>query len=419
MIEETDRQLPLSGFRALDLTDEKGLECGKVLADMGMDVIQIEPPGGSSARNIGPFYKETPHPEKSLFWFAFNLNKRGITLDITRADGRNIFLSLVKGADIIIESFPVGFMEDLGLSYEALCRVNPKIIMASISGFGQTGPYKDFKAPDIVCMASGGEMNLIGYPDRAPLVIGFPQAYLHASVETANACLAALLHREMTGEGQYIDTSAQECVAWLGFYNQNMWDLQKKNIKREGARREMAAGRSLRFLYPSKDGFVSFLPTGGKTRAPAMRTLVDWMDREGMADDFIRQFDWETFVPHNMVEELNVKLERCFERFFGSKTNAELFDEAYKNGYFLAPVNSVEDIAKSPQLAHRKFWVEVEHPELNTTLTYPGVSYRVDGNPYRVRRRAPLIGEHNRDIFQRELGLSHDDLITLKSRGMI
>lgn len=415
----SDQDALLSDYRVLDLTDEKGLECGKVLADMGMDVVQIEPPGGSPARRIGPFYKQTPHPEKSLFWFAHCLNKRGITLDITRAEGRKLFLSIVKRADIVLESFSVGFMKGLGLDYEALIKLNPDLIMASISGFGQTGPYKDFKAPDIVCMATGGEMNLIGYPERAPLRIGYPQAYLHAGVETANACLAALIQREATGEGQYIDTSAQECVVWLGFYNQSMWDLQRQNITRMGARREMAAGRTLRYLYPTKDGYISFLPTGGKTRAPAMKHLVDWIHRNGMADDFIRDFDWETFVPHQMTDEINEKIERSFERFFKSKTNAELFEEAYKNGYFLAPVNTTKDIAESPQHMHRNFWVTVEHPELDDNITYPGSSYRINDEPYAVRKRPPLIGEHNQEVFCGELGLSGDELNLLKSRGII
>ncbi len=419
MSRETNQKLPLSGFRALDLSDEKGLLCGKILADMGMDVIQIEPPGGSPARNIGPFYNGVCHPEKSLFWFAFNLNKRGITLDIGKTDGRDLFLSLVKKVDIVIESFPVGFLRSIHLGYDELRQSKPDIIMASISGFGQTGPYKDFKASDIVCMAVGGEMNLVGYPDRPPLRIGFPQAYLHAAAETATACLASLWHKETTGGGQYIDTSAQECVAWLGFYNQNMWDLQKTNIKREGSRRKLAIDSEFRFLYATRDGYVSFLPSGGKTRAPAMRRLVEWIDREGLADDFIRQLDWESFLLSEMKPEINEKLEKCFEAFFLSKTNAELFNSAYQNGYFLAPVNLIKDIANSPQLKHRNFWVDVEHPELNATITYPGASCRVNGKPYTVKRRPPLIGEHNRQVFCEELGLTDSELITLKSRGII
>lgn len=418
-MKEKHKELPLSGFQVLDLTGEKGLVCGKVLADMGMDVIQVEPPGGSPARNTGPFYKGICHPEKSLFWFAFNLNKRGITLDITKTDGRDLFLSLVEKADIVIESFPVGFLSSINLGFEELRQAKPDIIMASISGFGQTGPYKDFKAPDIVCMAVGGEMNLIGYPDRPPLRIGFPQAYLHAGVETAAACLAALWHKEMTGNGQYIDTSAQECVAWLGFYNQDMWDLQKTNIKREGGRRKLALDSEFRFLYATKDGYISFLPVGGKTRAPAMRRLVEWIDREGLADDFIRHLDWESFLPSEMKQEVNEKLEKCFEAFFLTKTNAELFNNAYKHGWFLAPVNSAKDIVNSLQHKHRNFWVDVEHPELGATISYPGASYRFNSRPYGVRRRPPLIGEHNRDVFCEELGLTDSELITLKSRGII
>ncbi len=202
--EETAQEQLLSHYRALDLTDEKGMMCGKILADLGMEVIKVEPPGGDPARNIGPFYHHQPHPEKSLFWFFLNLNKRGITLNLDTEDGRQIFKRLAQKVDLIIESFPVGFLGRLGLSYSDLSQVNRQIILTSITGFGQTGPYKDFKAPDLVVMAMGGEMNLTGDPDRPPLRIGVPQAYLHAGAEAASACLAALWHREMEGEGQYI-----------------------------------------------------------------------------------------------------------------------------------------------------------------------------------------------------------------------
>ena len=150
-----------------------------------------------------------------------------------------------------------------------------------------------------------------------------------------------------------------------------------------------------------------------------MKHLVEWIDRNSMADDFIRDFDWETFVPHRMTDEINEKIEKSFERFFKSKTNAELFDEAYKNGYFLAPVNTAKDIAESPQHEHRNFWVEVEHPELDDASSYPAASYRINEKPYAVRRRPPLIGEHNQEVFCRELGLSGDELATLKSGGII
>jgi len=148
----------LSPYRVLDLTDEKGLLCGKLLGDLGADVIKIERPGGDPARNLGPFYHGEADPEKSLFWFAFNTSKRGITLDIETTDGQEIFKRLVKGSDFVIESFPPGYMDQPGLGYSVLEKVNPRVIMVSITPFGPTGPYKDYKAPDIVAWAMGAQM---------------------------------------------------------------------------------------------------------------------------------------------------------------------------------------------------------------------------------------------------------------------
>lgn len=417
--EEITQDRLLSRYRALDLTDEKGMMCGKILADMGMDVIKLEPPGGDPARNIGPFYHGITDPEKSLSWLAFNMNKRGITLNLNTEDGRQIFKRLIQKVDIVIESFPVGFLGRLGLSYSDLIQINRQIILASITGFGQTGPYKDFKAPDIVCMAMGGNMNLTGDPDHPPLRIGVPQAYYHAGGEAAIACLGALWHREMTGEGQCIDVSAQDSVAWLGFYNMAVWEISQSKITRLGAERLSGNGVKFRFLFPCADGFVSFIPLGGETRAESQKKLVDWMDREGLADDFIKNFDWASHTAMKSTNELSERMSKIFKRFFLTKTKKELFDFAIKNGCFIAPINTTEDIVKSEHFQARGFWVEVEHPELNTAITYPGFPYSFSETPCRIIRRSPLIGEHNSEILGRELGLTQDELITLKSGGII
>ena len=192
----------LSPYRVLDLTDEKGFLCGKLLGDLGADVIKVERPGGDPARSIGPFYHDEADPEKSLFWFAFNTSKRGITLDIETAEGQEVFKRLVESADFVIESFPPGYMDQLGLGYSALEEVNPGIIMVSITPFGQTGPYKDYKAPDIVAWAMGGSMYPFGNADRPPVRISHhSQAYLHASGEAAVGAMLALYYRSITGEG--------------------------------------------------------------------------------------------------------------------------------------------------------------------------------------------------------------------------
>ena len=235
MQETTETKSLLAPYRVLDLTDEKGLLCGKLFGDMGADVIKIECPGGDPARNIGPFYHDDIDSERSLSWFAFNLNKRGITLNIETDDGRELFKSLVKTADFLIESFPPGYLDQLGLGYASLETINPRIIMVSISPFGQTGPYAHYKAYDIVGMAMGGMMQICGDPDRPPVRITYPQAYLFASAEAVVGAMAAHYYREATGEGQHVDISMQQCIVGLGMTAPAIWELMQINQKRGGS----------------------------------------------------------------------------------------------------------------------------------------------------------------------------------------
>ena len=210
---DKEREGPLSPYRVLDLTDEKGLLCGKILADYGADVIKVEPPDGSSARKLGPFYNETPDPERSLLWFAYNANKRGITLDLEREDGRELFKKLVTTADIVLESFSPGYMKDQGLGYDDLCNIKSDLVLTSLTPFGQHGPYQDFQGSDLVGWSMGGFTYLTGDQDRPPIQISFPQAYVTGASEAAVGTMVALYHRDISGEGQHVDVSIQASCA--------------------------------------------------------------------------------------------------------------------------------------------------------------------------------------------------------------
>jgi len=405
----------LNKYRALDLTDEKGFLCGKILGDLGVDVIKVERPGGDPGRNLGPFYHDESDPEKSLLWWAFNTSKRGITLDIEGIDGQETFKKLVRSADFVIESFPPGYMAKLGLGYEELSKVNPGIIMVSISGFGQDGPYARYKAPDIVCTAMSGYMNLMGDSDRSPVRITIPQAYLHASNDAAAGCLIALWHREMTGEGQWVDVSAQECMAWLGFNNYIYWEFQRINRKRGGPFGRMQEDRVPLSIYPCKDGYVLFTafsaPITVRTRA-----MVEWMEEEGMANDLLSGFDWGSHEQNTTLSEeewqLMLEIFHSFEPFILTKTKKELFEQAISRGFLLAPINSVQDVFQDAHFQARRFWQTVEHPELEDKIIYPGAPYISVDSPYRIRNRAPLIGEHNEEVLRSELRPSKDQIDT-------
>ncbi|MEE9491309.1 MAG: CoA transferase, partial [Dehalococcoidia bacterium] len=214
MAEEKEKPPMLDRYRVLDLTDDRGALCGKTLAELGADVIKVERPGGDPSRNIGPFYQDTPDPEKSLNWFAFNLNKRGITLNIETKDGQEIFKKLVKTADFVIESFSPGYLDKLGLGYSALSEVNPRIILTSITPFGQTGPYSNYNASDLITMSMSGYVYICGDSDRPPVRFSSDQSYYQASLQASVGTLIAHHYRELGGEGQHVDVSIQESMVW-------------------------------------------------------------------------------------------------------------------------------------------------------------------------------------------------------------
>jgi len=416
----------LSPCRVLDLTDEKGLLCGKLLGDLGADVIKVERPSGDPARNIGPFYHDEADPEKSLFWFAFNASKRGITLDIETADGRAIFKKLVKTADFVIESFPPGYMDKLGLGYPELEKLNPGIILVSITPFGQTGPYKDYKVSDIVAWAMGGYMYQWGDPDRPPVRISHhSQAYLEAATEAAAGAIAALYHQELTGEGQQVDVSIQECVAWYTHYFTGVWDAQKRKQPRgTGMPQAYNLDIPITRLWPCKDGYVSWVwwGQGKRSSPPFAEWLAEWMESKGMAADFIREWDWDIAGYMSLTQEVVDSIEEPTGKFFMAHTRAELLEGALKRHVQLYPVSTPEDIMKgtpSVQLTARDYWVELEHPELGASITYPGAFAYTSAVLPRVSRRAPLIGEHNQEIYERELGIPREQLQMLKQAGVI
>lgn len=417
---ERKQDLMLEPFLALDLTDEKGFLCGKILADLGAEVIKVEKPGGDPSRKIGPFYQDTPHPEKSLYWFAFNTGKKSITLDIEKNRGKEIFLRLVEKADFVIESFNPGYMEKLGLGYSTLSQFNRRVIMTSISPFGQDGPYEYFKGPDLVVWALGGMLYICGDSDRAPVRISFPQSYMHAGAAAAAATLIAHYYRETTGEGQCVDISAQQCAEWTTAEIAQIWEMNRLKVGRTGQLRvRPTTGARLREIWPCRNGFIAFRVMGGKAGAGFMKTLVEWMDSKGMANDYLRMRNWEELDLGKVTQEEYDLAEKPIGEFFLAHTKAELCEEAARRRIQLLPVNTNEDILKDPHLSIRNFWKKLEHPELRTTIVYPGPFAKFSEASCGPWHRAPLIGEHNEETYQARFGLSREEFISLKQNGVI
>ena len=409
----------LKNYRMIDLSDQKGYLCGKIFADLGAKVIKIEPPGGDPGRKIAPFYKDSTDPNKSLFWFAFNTGKKSVTLNIENAEGKKILKSLVETADFLVESFEPGYLDKLGIGYADLSQVNQRLIMGSISPFGQDGPHASWKGPDIVPWAMSCYMWLTGEPGRAPLRISqSPQAYLHASAITAAGLLLALRYRETTGEGQHVDTAAQQCPIWMLTHTYAYWDLLEINIRRAGVFRHYGQVL-LRTVWECKDGYITFFFSGGHIGAKGQRRVAEMIDRDGMADDWLRELNWEEWDAFTANQEEVDAVTEVFSRFFKSKTKTELLEEAVKSNIMLAPIQNITDIMENRQLKARDYWAEVHHPELNAAITYPGAPCKLSETPWHIRSRAPLIGEHNSEIYEGELDISKVKLNNLKEAGVI
>jgi crotonobetainyl-CoA:carnitine CoA-transferase CaiB-like acyl-CoA transferase len=410
----------LESFRVLDLTDEKGFFCGKILADLGADVVKVEKPGGDPARGIGPYYQDFADPEKSLHWFAYNLNKRGITLDIETGGGKELFKRLARISDFVIESTPPGFMDKLGLGYSDLGKVNPRIIVTSITPFGHTGPYRNYKSSDIVNMAMGGLAYITGNAEESPVRVSFPQSYLLASAEAAAATMIAHYHREKTGQGQHVDVSIQASVAGKLANAIPTWELNHTLLRREGSHMfGRGAKLRMRLLWPCKDGHVTFALMGGKLGAKSNAVVARWIVEEGMAPDFFKEIDWPKLDMAKQTQEGQDRLEGVVARFFAKYTKAELYRRANQEGILLCPQSSCKDILENGQLQSRDFWAKAEHPELGVSLTYPGPFLKASATPPVIRRRAPLIGEHNHELYRGELGLTEEEVSRMRRTGTI
>jgi benzylsuccinate CoA-transferase BbsE subunit len=410
----------LYGLRVLDLSQGGAQICGKVFADLGADVIKVEPPGGDFSGRIAPFYKDIPDSEKSLFWFAYNTNKRSVTLDIEKADGKEIFKKLARTADFIIESFSPGYLDSLGLGYAALNEINPRIIVTSITPFGQTGPKAQYKGSDLTAWACSGGLYATGDPDRAPVWTSFPQPYLHAGLEACAGSLIAHWYRVNTNEGQHVDVSVQDTfVISTDETHLLTYEMAGHIYRRRGDIKGVGGKPGGHQLYPCKDGFIAFrvLVRNGTSNTLG---LVKWMAEENMAPDWLVNYDWLRNYDMSLITQEEIdRIDLAFIKFFMTKTKSELLEQAIKRDIQIVPVSTAEDITSSQQWKARNLWVDVYHDELDATLTYCGLFRNFSETPGKIKRRAPLIGEHNLDVYEKELGYSREELSILKSAGVV
>jgi crotonobetainyl-CoA:carnitine CoA-transferase CaiB-like acyl-CoA transferase len=394
----------LEGIQILDLADEKASFCSKLLADLGARVIKIEKPGGDPSRRIGPFLEGAVHSEKSLFFYSNNTNKLGITLDLEHEEGKKIFFKLVKKTDMVIETFRPGYLKEIGLGFDVLRDVNPELILASVSGFGEDGPRSQYKSCDLVASAFGGSMYLNGSPSTPPLKPFGEQSYYTVSLFAAVGILLALRRRAYSGKGEHIDISLQEAVVSIVDHAMIRFFYEKVIAKRQGR------------LYWNNDFCILPCKDGPILLTVSLRwdILVEWMKSEGMAEDLQEEkyLEEEYRIAHmdHIIEVL--------KRWTRSHTTQELFESGQLMHFPWAPIYSLKEVLNNPQLKAREFFTNVEHPEINKSIFYPGSPYKFP-SPLGRWKRAPLIGEDNVQVYQKELGLSKGEFERLSTIKVI
>lgn len=421
----------LSPYRVLDLTDHRGLLAGRMLAQLGADVIQVEPPGGSPARQVGPFDDAAPPDLRSMYWAAFAACKRSITCDLDTPKGRALFLRLVEKADFVIESEAPGAMAARGLDHAQLRAVNPAIIHVSITPFGSTGPKAGWADSDLVLWASGGPLLQTQEADRPPLRISVPQAYLHAAGDAAGGALVAHFARVRSGEGQHVDISVQQSVAQatlssilasaIGHENFTL-RVEPKSKTRKTLDLSGSGARTRRSKWPVRDGLVEMHLALGPAAGRFTNNFFAWMRDEGGCDDTLASWDWVTLPARIEADEITEEdleeVRGLVGRFLATRTKAELAEVAMRRKLLLAPVATTEDLANSPHHAERGFFENVTDAA-GRSIRLPGAFALGVPNAFVPMRAAPLPGEHDEAVYVGLLGLSAQELAALREEGVI
>ena len=395
----------LSDIRVLDFTHYiPGPYATKLLADYGADVLKVEQPGiGDGARRIGPFPGDVPHPEKSGTFLHLNTNKRSITLNLKSSGAQEIVRQLVKDVDVVVESFRPGQMAAFGMDYKTLRSVNPQIVMSSISNFGQTGPYRDFKTSDLIIYGMGGEMYSTGLEDREPLKLGENTVLYQAGAIAATATMGALF----ADGSQHVDISLMETQ--IGSIDRRMSMLLAYQYNGEISKRSATAtaGGYPNGVFICLDGYVQI--AGGRNyfdRVVAMMGAPDELLEE-------RWYEPESQYDPELEDEFNAYfIPWCLER-----TKLEIWHSAQKAGVLSAPINAASDLVGDAEFHRRGAFAEIDHPVAGTLL-YPGRPFIMNESPWCVRRSAPLLGEHTDEVLT-DLGYGKEDIEQLREQGVI
>jgi crotonobetainyl-CoA:carnitine CoA-transferase CaiB-like acyl-CoA transferase len=400
----------LADVKVLDLTHHiAGPYCTKLLADFGADVIKIERhKGGDPARRYGPFPRDEPHPEKSALFLHLNTNKRGITLNLKTAAGKDLFTELVRQVDVVVENFSPRVMPSLGLAYETLEKLNPRLVMTSISNFGQTGPYRDYKAQDILIYAMGGPMHQTGVADREPIKMAGNLMQYHSGTMAATATLVGVYGAQLQGVGQHIDVSLFETHA--GTVDRRSTLLTAYAYAGQESCRQGSGPQGMlpRGIYPCQDGYICIHVTN------------EWWPRLAQMLEHPELLTDPKFATPaaRMNAEHQGEFDAIFYPWLLERTKQEIMERAQAARVLATAVNTPGDVLNDRHFRAREFFVEVSHPDAGC-VTQPGPPFRMAETPWRIRRCAPRLGQHNEEIYSGMLGLSKEELMVLREQGVI
>ncbi len=403
----------LEGIRVIEVCGPIGHYAGRLLADLGADVIKVEPPSGDPARRYPPFLEDVASPEASLPFILLNADKRSVTLDLESGEGRASLLDLVHSTDILIDDWQARDQSRLNLTDEVLEGANPRLVRASLTGWGLSGPRAEWAYADIVGCAASGVMRLAGFPEGPPEQLPDAQGYHCASIVAVVGITAALVHRDATGEGQRVEVSMQEALSVAQETAMMAADILGTDRERTGGRSMLGLDMPGSGLHQARDGYVFLMASG--TAGSGFDGLLELMREQGAAEDLTEE-PYSSFIATSMNRNFLMQLvadertrdeargtlshiDAVVRRFVASQPKQWLYEEGQRRRVLVGMVSAPEDIAASPQLAARDWWRDVDDPARGRVLRYPGPPWQLRGTPATLRRPAPKLGEHNDEVL--------------------
>lgn len=399
----------LAGYKVLDLSDNKAYTCGRFLASLGAEVIKVEEPGSTVTQSE----HDIPAATK---WLANNVGKKCITLNLDHKTGRELFRQLATKVDFIVESYTPGFLKTLDLDYPQLQKLNPGIILISISPFGQTGPFAQYLGGELVASAMGGTLETCGYADDTPVLEALDACIFHANAAASLGAMLAHRERGESGLGQHVDCSIQEVSASRNTNNLSAYQFDGRKLSRSGNKVRFGVA-NVRVIWELSDGYCFHSMMTGKFGASANEALSNWMSEEGFENP-MKDVDWESYDRASLPEETRLEWEGAIDEFFKSQSKQSIATEGYKRGIRATIAQTPEDILVDKHLTSRDFLKAVDVPE-NQSVDYPNYFVRLNEGNYRLAQEVPDIGEHNAEIYKALLDVSPEQLALYIKEGVL